>query len=320
MMKSLVDAGEAGPLESSILLTAAVTLIARRGTMRMLAFKGVAATQYGLRPPRPSADVDVLVDPDRHQDLVDALEERGWIQRPSDPDTATFPRHSVSLFHPAWGMDIDVHFRYPGIELTPAETFERLWTQRTTLWCGNQPVQIPGFADAVLIAALHSLRGLWVDKHEKELEALIERCRTVDADQLLDRARALSALATTRPFLERLLPTRPGFDWGEASAEWQLRSRVSEPMHRRAFHWRHANWRERAIQVRLALFPPVDTLIKDSAQTRLAALPAARAYLRRWRRGLASLPKIVPVLFGRTSGHPEVDAPLRDGRQQRAHR
>lgn len=320
MMKSLLDAGDARPLEPAILLTAAVALVARQVGIRMLAIKGVAAAQYALRPPRLSSDVDVLVDPDRYEDLVETLEDRGWIQRHSDLDTATFPRHSVSLFHPAWGMDIDVHFRYPGIELTPVESFNRLWIQRTTLWCGNQPVYIPGFADAVLIAALHSLRGLWIDRHETELDALVERCRTVDAEQLVARARQLDALATSRPFLELLLPTRPGFEWGEASQEWQLRSSVSEPMRRRAFHWRSATWRERARQLRIALFPSVETLIKDSTHTHLATLPAARAYLRRWRRGLESLPKIVPILLGRTSEHPAADAPLRDGWRRRARR
>lgn len=320
MMNSMVDARTAGQLEPAILLTAAVALVARRTDTRMLAFKGVAAVQYGLRPPRPSADVDVFVDPDRHQNFVHALEGRGWLQRPSDPDTATFPRHSVSLFHPAWNMDIDVHFRYPGIELPPDESFERLWLQRTTLWCGNQPVQIPGFADAILITALHSLRGLWIERHKRELDELVSRCRTVDPDQLAARAKALNALATARPFLEQLVPPRPGYQWGEPSAEWQLRTRISEPMHRRAVHWRRASWPERVSQVRIALFPPVETLIKDSTQTRLGPLAAARAYVRRWGRGLASLPEVLPILLGRKSGRSEADAALTDEQQQRAQR
>ncbi|MBO1740122.1 nucleotidyltransferase family protein [Leifsonia sp. TF02-11] len=302
MMNSMVGAGRAEALEPAVLLAAAVALVARRSGTRMLAFKGLAAVEYGLRDPRPSADVDVFVEPERLHPFIDSLAERGWLQRTSDPDVATFPRHSISLFHPEWSLDIDVHFRYPGIELEPTESFEKLWMQRTTLWCGSQPVQIPGLADSILIAALHSLRALWIGRHELELEALIARCRSVDADQLVVRARELNALATARPFLERLGPPRRDIDWGEPSAEWRLRTRVSEPMHRRALHWKRATWRERAGQVRIALFPPITTLIKDTTTTHLPPLAAARAYLRRWRRGLASVPEVLPIILARKSG------------------
>jgi hypothetical protein len=293
------EAREAFMLEPGLLLTAAVARLAKTIDARILAVKGVASVAYSLRPPRHSSDVDVLVEPDRFDDLVETLSARGWSPRPSDPDTSTFPRHSVSLFHADWSMDVDVHFRYPGIELHPAETFERLWSQRTTLWCGSQPVQIPGLADAIIVNALHALRGLWIQRHAAELDYLVERCRSIDVGILVARATELEALATTRPFLERLLPRQHDIVWGEPSEEWLLRTRITEPMQRRAVLWRRAGWRERLRQARLALFPPVDALLKETTLTRLGPLSAARAYTRRWVRGLAAVPRILPILLAR---------------------
>jgi len=299
-MKMASGAGTTFPRENILLLTAAVALVTKSIGVRSLAIKGVTADEYSLRPPRPSSDVDVLVDPDRFDDVIETFEARGWISRPSDPDTATFPRHSVSLFHPDWNIDVDVHFRYPGTELPPAEAFEQLWRQRTTLWCGNQPVQIPSLADAVIISALHALRGLWIERHTAELEILVARCLAIDTEYLIERAGQLGALATARPFLERLLRPNQDVAWGEPSEEWLLRTRMSEPMERRAVHWKRAGWRERIRLARLALFPPMAALLKETTITRLDPSSAFRAYIRRWMRGIAAIPRVLPILVRRS--------------------
>jgi hypothetical protein len=296
------ETSTAFPYENVVLLTAAVALVTKSIGVRTLAIKGVASAEYGLRPPRPSSDVDVLVDPERFDDVIETFGTRGWISRASDPDTATFPLHSVSLFHPNWNIDVDIHFRYPGIELAPAEAFEQLWRQRTTLWCGSQPVQIPSLSDAVIVSALHALRGLWIERHSTELDILVARCSAIDTEYLIERAGQLGALATARPFLERVLRPSHAVTWGEPSEEWALRTRIPEPMARRAVHWRRAGWRERIRLARLALFPPAAALRKETTITRLGPSSALRAYLRRWLRGIVAIPRVLPVLLGRADG------------------
>lgn len=293
-MKRMVNhvGSPASPLApSTLLLTAAVARLAAREGFRLVVIKGLAATEYNLRRPRPSSDVDVMVPPSEFDAFVATLQERGWVKRAHDPDTDTFPVHSVSVYHPHWAADIDVHFRYPGLEGTPADVFERLWSQRTTFWCGNQPVQLPGLADAVMIGAVHAIRSIWSDTHRAELDYLVRRCRRMDTEMLIERADELGALATARPFLERLLPRYADIDWGRTSDEWRLRTEFPEAIDRRVLLWKQATTRERLTKLRHALFPPVSALVKQTTRSRLAPTELIVGYLRRWLRGFRVLPR-----------------------------
>ncbi|WP_185278488.1 nucleotidyltransferase family protein [Leifsonia shinshuensis] len=284
--------------DPTLLLTAAVARLAASIGVRLIVIKGIAADEYGLRPRHVSSDVDVLVSPDDHVTLLATLEARGWRRRPHDPDVDTFPLHSASMFHPEWAADIDAHFRYPGLEA--AGVFERVWAQRTTVWCGNQPVCLPSLADAIMIGAVHAIRSRFFRRHREELEFLVGRCSAMDVTLLLERAEELGALATARPFLERLKPWEADYDWGEASAEWRLRTEFPESSQRRALLWKQASPRERLGKLRLALFPPPSALIKETTQQRLGLPQLVGRYVRRWIRGARALPKALAVM--RASG------------------
>lgn len=276
---------------STLLLTAAIPRVAAVDGVRLLVIKGIAATEYNLRRPRASSDVDVMVAPDDYDAFVSTLVERGWVRRAHDPDTGTFPLHSVSLFHPNWAADVDVHFRYPGLEEEASVVFERLWSQRTTMWCGNQSINIPGLADSIMIGAVHAIRSIWAESHRTELDYLVQRCGRMETDVLIARARELGALATARPFLERLLPMRVGVEWGEPSDEWRVRTEFPEAIDRRALLWKQATPRERLTKLRHALFPPVAALVKQSTRSGLEPAELVVSYLRRWLRGLRVLPR-----------------------------
>lgn len=302
-MKSMVNhAGSSlAPLgASAVLLTASVARVAAHHGVRLLAIKGVAATIYGLRRPRGSSDVDVIVSPLDFDPFVAALEKRGWVRRAHDPDTGTFPLHGVSMFHPGWSADLDIHFRYPGIEQPPLEVFEMLWSQRTTVWCGNQPTPIPGLADSILIGAVHAIRSIWADSHRAEFNFLIERCSNMDVELLTSRAREVGALATARPFFERLLPMRVDIDWGEPSEEWRMRTMFPEAIDRRALLWKQASWRERLTKLRHAVFPPVSALVKQTTRSSLRPGELIASYLARWGRGLRVLPRGLVTLARET--------------------
>ncbi|MGH1523870.1 nucleotidyltransferase family protein [Leifsonia sp. L25] len=285
--------------DPTLLLTAAVSRLAATIGVRLVVIKGIAADQYGLRPAHISSDVDVLVTHDDYGPLLDELEKRGWRRRPHDPDTETFPVHSASMYHPEWAADIDVHFRYPGLELED-DVFAPIWAQRTTMWCGNQPISIPGLVDAIMIGAVHAIRSRFSRRHRLELDFLVGRCSRMDVSLLLERADRLGALATARPFLERLKPFDAEYDWGEASSEWRLRTEFPEASQRRALLWKRATPRERLTKLRLALFPPTSALVKETTATTLGPAQLAGRYLRRWVRGARALPKALAVL--RASG------------------
>ena len=282
--------------DPTLLLTAAVARLAASIGVRLIVIKGIAADEYGLRPTHVSSDVDVLVSHDDYLTVLAALEARGWRPRVHDPDVETFPLHSASMFHPEWAADIDVHFRYPGLEAA-GDVFEAIWAQRTTLWCGNQPVCVPSLTDAIMIGAVHAIRSRFSRRHREELDFLVGRCSAMDVSLLLERADELGALATARPFLERLKPWEADYDWGEASAEWRLRTEFPESSQRRALLWKRASHRERLGKLRLALFPPASALMKETTQQRLGLPRLIARYIRRWIRGARALPKALAVML-----------------------
>lgn len=315
-MKRMVNqiGSSPSPLASStLLLTAAVARVAAVGGVRLLIIKGIAATQYNLRRPRASSDVDVVVAPDDFDEFVATLEERGWVRRAHDPDTGTFPLHSISVFHPNWAADVDVHFRYPGLEGDASVVFERLWSQRTTMWCGSQSINIPGLADSIMIGAVHAIRSIWSESHRAELDYLVQRCGRMDNEVLIARARELGALATARPFLERLLRMHSSVEWGEPSDEWRMRTEFPEAIDRRALLWKQATPRERLTKLRHALFPPVDALVKQTTRSQLAPAELVASYLRRWLRGFRVLPRGLVAL----ARAPRRSASRDDGRPDR---
>ncbi|WP_062071325.1 nucleotidyltransferase family protein [Demequina sediminicola] len=173
---------------------------------RLLLIKGRSVEHYGLRRPRMSADIDILLQPVEAEQFVYCLEELGWKTRrgPERPEGAR--GHSVSLFHQAWPCDIDVHWEFPGFLEPASAVFDELWSRRVTIDVGNQPVAIPDYEGAALILALHSLRSTEDQaRHARELDQLI------DAVGAQDQAAALRALAdatgcrhTAAPFLEQV--------------------------------------------------------------------------------------------------------------------
>jgi len=225
---------------------------------RVLAIKGRVNEAHGLRLPHVSADVDVLVEPARLRDVVTALVVAGWQQRPTPSVPSPFGAHSVTLFHPQWPCEIDVHDRFPGFLADPDDVFDALWLERTDVVLGHVAVPVTGIHGTALILALHALRNPRASRSDRELTGLIERaeCRGIDPARLRALSEATGCAATARPLLAAL-----GVDPGPATTEnrefqqWELRRTVG-PI--RNLGWlvaarRTPPWRWPALAVRVLL-------------------------------------------------------------------
>ena len=82
--------------------------------LRALAIKGPAVALQGLREPRTSADVDVLVHPRDLEPLVEGVVALGWRRQVAGTYASIMPPHSVNLLSDRWPIGIDVHHYYPG--------------------------------------------------------------------------------------------------------------------------------------------------------------------------------------------------------------
>lgn len=82
-----------------LLAHACAHALAQRSDARALSIKGIAADWHGLRPPRISADADVLVPPTSWESLKEALGRCGWHSRPMSRTGLDALEHSTTLIH-----------------------------------------------------------------------------------------------------------------------------------------------------------------------------------------------------------------------------
>jgi hypothetical protein len=200
--------------------------------LRALAIKGPVVALQGLRAPRASADVDVLVHPSDLDALVAGLRAVGW--RPSVTLTtpAVMPRHSENLLNDLWPVGIDLHHYFPGFLAPPGEVFDALWERHVEVTLAGRPVPACDHVGMSAVVALHLLRDD-PDGTGPALADLAARASSVlsadDVAALVSLAERTDAVATLRPFLlavgadlAGLGPTRDS----EALVLWEQRVRA----------------------------------------------------------------------------------------------
>lgn len=289
--------------------------VARRTDARALAIKGSVLGAQGLRAPRVSADIDVLVHPDEMERFATGMEQAGWRRAPTSSIPKFLDHHSINLLNDHWPMGIDAHVYFPGFLAPPADVFEELWARRTTLTCAGRAVPCTDVSGSAAIAALHYLRGPSQPANQAALDALVDRATGVldDAgrDALVDLAQRAGAVRTLAPFLARIgleaTPTHPSEDsefarWQTATtthghlAWWTTLRRT--PLHR----WPGYVWH--------ALMLNPDEL-RAYHGDRTETTPLWRLRVRRWQRVLRRLPGIVRgELRRRRSGPSDARRPV----------
>jgi hypothetical protein len=146
--------------EAVELLPVLVARLAAAHDIRTLLIKGRVADFHRLRPPQLSADVDVLVAPDGFDELHRALIDAGWIALEEDaqPQIAQV-KHSVTLRHPLWPIELDLHRHFPGVFAREADAFQALWDDRVHLESAGRQVPATGRAGSFVIGLLHAWRN-----------------------------------------------------------------------------------------------------------------------------------------------------------------
>jgi hypothetical protein len=285
--------------EGVLLAHALVTRVASGVGIRAFFIKGPGSVIQGLRRPKTSTDVDVFVEPSHLEQMLQGLRERGWRERPVDPDTRTFPRHAVTLDHPEWPCCIDVHFRFPGMENPASDCFEVIWDTTDVLELAGQEMRVPSQASGILILALHALRTPQLPECRQELEFLAHLAeRQAQASSVLKMAVATGSSAAMRPFLEDLLPESAMPVWPELSAEWRNRLKAKEPGSARLIAIVQAPWQDKPKMLWHAIFPRPEVFLNGNIYADMSLLGRLLLHRARWARFLRSAPQIVRDLRG----------------------
>lgn len=215
------------PLEVGIRLGAAwVADVARAEGVRVLFVKGLAAETQGLRPRGEiGGDIDVLVEPPGFRRLVRALVDRGWLARPlTDQRFQIIRYHSVTLVHPEWPCDIDVHYYFPGFFATADQAFETLAADAEQVHSAGGLLPVPAPDRHALLLAVNALRSGDTPRARAEMGRMAERFtqgrRWAELQPVIARLRAGSVL---QPFARRFGLAEPVPDLTVAEARaWRL--------------------------------------------------------------------------------------------------
>lgn len=314
--------------DAGALLSAWTSHVLQSHGIRSLLIKGVSLEHHGLRKPRVSSDVDVLVSPNDLRATLGVFRASGWRERPTTFAQHLYTEHSVALIHPLWPIDIDVHHAFPGF-LAPAESvFDTLWKYRVTLPIAGVECLVPDRNSSALILALHSLRGLTSDpRHREELSHLEGVLKRSDGerDDMLELAVRTGSDATLFRFLSGIgLAFEPSRDVNDPEVrDWIVR--VETP-YRSSHMWgsllAKAQGRERLRVLRHLLWPSthdLDMIFPDLtggpsryvvARIRRAwhGYPVVIGMIRAWRprlhaRGSRNLERASPVSSTEERGH-----------------
>lgn len=184
-----------------------VARVARDAGVRALLIKGPASAELGLRDSsHQSVDVDVWVAPQDLDRYCAHLFSLGW-RRPFVPTSSQItPRHAVTMTHPNWPCELDVHDRYPGLLREPIPLFEYLWAHRQEIVIAHEHVWCPDLTAMFAIESLHRLRA--GKREDSSLSRLITRYRVeigkTAGNHLNELAVETHSVPTLQPILRML--------------------------------------------------------------------------------------------------------------------
>lgn len=168
---------------------ATVQAIADEARADVLHIKGPTAHE-SLRPKRRSSvDADVLVRPAHLDGFLQGLKNNGWTQM-TMMRSGGLVEHSTNWFHPQLGQ-MDVHIRFPGIQVDAGTAFDALWRDRQAVRVAQRNCTVPGLTAQRLILLLHAARGL--SRHGDDVHHSWEEASRTDREAVVAMAEELRA-------------------------------------------------------------------------------------------------------------------------------
>lgn len=261
--------------------------------VRVFFIKGPASGEMGLRPAKTSIDVDAFVSVNDMPALLMQLASRGWQTRPSASELDGFPRHSETLYHDSWPNNIDVHYRFPGMDMPPAACFEVLYAETQEFIMANQLIRVPSLELGVVIAALHALRTPTEAAEQRALSFLHGLPLQLHKNKILQVAQKCRATAALRSFLTQAFGEDCLSHWPEPGDDWKNLTRVSAPGAGWAVAFSTASWRKRPRMLVEAMFPSKRALLGADLYADVSIKGRFLARARRWQVFFLRFPSLV---------------------------
>ncbi|MCC6728641.1 MAG: nucleotidyltransferase family protein [Chthonomonadales bacterium] len=200
-LADLLTLGRATALRNARLMAQAAEILraAHGAGLRVMPLKGIALLDgvYHDRSLRPMADLDLLVPPDELRPAAALLAGLGYAIDARYPGTRRLREmllHELQLTHAARAGRVDLHRRL--VPLTGAGT-ARLWRAAGPRDCAGAPAWAMDDVDRLVYLAAHLHRHGWDSLSRFCDIAECVRAGGIDAERLVERARAAGAAAAT---------------------------------------------------------------------------------------------------------------------------
>ncbi|GAT72199.1 ABC-type proline/glycine betaine transport systems [Microbacterium sp. HM58-2] len=139
------------------LVYALLDRVAHEHGIPIVFIKGPTLHAQGLRVREHSGDVDCWVLPGDDLRLAEAMSAWGWTPLYS-AFSGTGVQHALTLRAGEWGCAIDVHCRFPGMNVAPDAAFEEVRRTAETRRFASISVSTPAASAHAVITALHEMR------------------------------------------------------------------------------------------------------------------------------------------------------------------
>ncbi|MDN4490645.1 nucleotidyltransferase family protein [Demequina sp. SYSU T00068] len=275
-----------------MLLAAGIGTALTASRVKYLLIKGAVPDVRGLREPKYSADLDVLVHPDDALAALATLGAWGWTTSVgSGGDTARAP-HAETLVHKGWPVSIDLHHTFPGFTEGAARAFEVLWERRQPLDAAGCVVDAPDRLGTALVESLNAMRsgalGQSIDGSHGAGRAVIGALADDEALQLAELADSAGAAYAMAPVLGRPEARASKPD----QLAWDLALAGAGPFEARAAaDFSLSRGSARVVALARIVWPRRDEFVSTYGLDHASSFEVLGARFARLGRGLARLPR-----------------------------
>lgn len=192
--------------------------------IRSLVIKGPAFVELGVRKPKRSNDIDLLVAPEDRTAATEALAQAGWsIISHWFPPALDDVIYSTTFRHPQFPSTLDLHHHFSGFFADDA--FEALWRSRSCVAVAHHGVMTVGREHALIIEGLNAIKLLEDGSRAEAAGRVAAVVTDVDVDAVAEAAESVGARHTAAPLITALGggspsgPPPPGYEqWVQRGA------------------------------------------------------------------------------------------------------
>ncbi|WP_114201820.1 nucleotidyltransferase family protein [Janibacter anophelis] len=203
--------------------------------IRSLVIKGPAFVELGVRKPRQSNDIDLLISPGDREAAAESLTEAGWTSIshwfPAAVDDLIY---STTFSHPQFPASVDVHHYYSGV-FGKSQAFEVMWARRASVQLANCEVETLSVPHALILEALNKFKASHRETWPSIARTVADSSSPLGSRDVVQAADELGARHSAAALISALGGSEPS---GPPTREFDRWAKRSGQFRSRMYFWR----------------------------------------------------------------------------------